>query len=60
MITKEKILAQLQQLPDEFSLEEFIERLIFIEKLEERIKESEADHTIDEELVNKEIEGWFK
>lgn len=60
MISKEKILIELQHLPDQFSLEEFIERLIFLEKLEERIKESEDDNVIDEELVNKEIEGWFK
>ena len=31
-----------------------------IEKLKERIKETEDDNVIDEELVNKEIEGWFK
>lgn len=60
MITKEKIIAELQQLPDKFTLEEFIERLIFLEKLEERILESEREQVIDEELVNKEIEGWFK
>lgn len=60
MITNARILAELQQLPDQFSLEDFIERLIFLEKLEERITESEADHTIDEDLVNKEIERWLK
>jgi hypothetical protein len=33
MITKEKIIAELQRLPDKFTLEEFIERLIFLENL---------------------------
>ncbi|MBK6545343.1 MAG: hypothetical protein WAR77_14250 [Saprospiraceae bacterium] len=60
MITKDRILEELQRFPEQFSLEEFIERLIFLEKLEERIEESNSEDVLDEEIVNKEIEGWFK
>jgi len=60
MIRKEKIIAELENLPDQFPIEEFIEKLIFLEKLDLRISESENDQVIDDELVNKEIEGWFK
>ncbi|MBK9106932.1 MAG: hypothetical protein IPM92_00760 [Saprospiraceae bacterium] len=60
MISKDRIMAELNLLPEQFSLEDFIERLIFLEKLEERICESETELVVDEELVKKEIEEWFK
>jgi hypothetical protein len=45
-ITKEKLHQQIDKFPDEISIDEVIERLIMIEKLETRMKESDENDTI--------------
>jgi hypothetical protein len=59
-ITKEKLHKQIDEFPDEISIDEVIERLIMIEKLEIRKKESENNETISEEELKNEMEQWFK
>lgn len=62
MITKEKLKEHIDKFPEnEFSIDELIERLIFIEKLEERIAIStNSGSTISEAEVKKEFEKWSK
>ncbi|MBK9717879.1 MAG: hypothetical protein IPQ02_09095 [Saprospiraceae bacterium] len=58
MITKEKLLAQIESFPENISIDELIDRLIFIEKLENRILESEKEETISEEELKTIISKW--
>ena len=60
MLTKEKLKKQIDQFPDEFSLDELVERLIFIEKVERAEKQSEKNEGIPHEQLDREIEKWFK
>ena len=60
MLTKEKIQKQLAEMPDKFSLEELIDRLILLDKIEEGIQDSIAGRTITHEDMKKEIDSWFK
>lgn len=62
MISKEKLKEQIDKFPEkEISIDELIERLILIEKLEKRITISEqGGATISEESVKEEIEKWSK
>lgn len=60
MLTKEKLKEQIELFPDEFSLDELVERLIFIEKVERGEKQSLNDDVIKNEELDKEIEKWFK
>lgn len=60
MITKEKLKHYINDFPEEMSIEELIEKLIFIDKLETRIQESKNDEVIDEDEVKTEMEQWFK
>lgn len=60
MITKNSLLSQLDLLPDSFSIDDLIERLVLIEKIEEGLKQSEAADVISEEEMDTEIETWFK
>jgi hypothetical protein len=60
MITKEKIYQQIETLPDSFEMEELIEKLLFIDKLEKRIALSNQNDTISDEEMSKEIEEWLK
>ncbi|REC42139.1 MULTISPECIES: hypothetical protein [Chryseobacterium] len=59
-ITKEKLHKQIDEFPDEISIDEVIERLIMIEKLETRLKESDENDTISEEDLKKEMGQWFE
>lgn len=45
-MTKSKVIETLHQLPEEFSTEELIERLLFIEKVEQGLKDAEEDKVI--------------
>ena len=62
MITKERLKEHIDRFPEkEFSIEELIERLIFIEKLEERIAISKnSGATVSESEIKKELEKWSK
>jgi len=59
-ITKEKLHKHIDEFPDEISIDEVIERLIMIEKLEIRKKESEDNETISEDELKNEIDKWFR
>lgn len=60
MITKEKLKTHIDSFPEEMSIDELIERLLFVEKLENRIAESENNDTINEEELEKEIQKWSR
>ena len=62
MITKEKLKEQIDKFPDEeISIDELIETLVFIEKLEQRIKISEhGGETVSNDSLKDEISEWSK
>jgi hypothetical protein len=60
MIKKTKVREQLDSLPEEFALDELIEKLILIEKIERGLKQSENNEVISEDDLDDEIEKWFE
>ena len=60
MITKEKLKEHIDKLPDSFSIEELIDRLIFIDKLEKRIQQSESGEVVSEDQLKEEMKKWFE
>jgi hypothetical protein len=60
MLNKEKVKAEIENLPEEFSIDELVERLILIEKVEKGILQSQAGEVISESDLDKEMEKWFK
>jgi len=60
MITKEKAKEALAKMPDTFSVEELIERLIFLEKIEKGLQQSADGQLKSEEEVNTALAKWFK
>jgi hypothetical protein len=60
MITKKKLKEHIEKFPDSFPIEELIERLIFIDKLEKRIQQSEKGDLIGEKELKAEIQKWSK
>lgn len=60
MITQTKLKEHIEQFPDQISLDELIERLILVEKIENGKIQSENDKVISEKELDKEIETWFE
>lgn len=59
MLTKEKVQAQINSLPNQFSLDELVQRLIFIEKVETGISQIENGESFASNEVEKEMAKWF-
>lgn len=60
MLTKTTLKQQLDSFPEQFSIDQLVERLILIEKIDNGNKQSKNGETISESDLNKEIEQWFK
>ncbi|MEB2781049.1 hypothetical protein U3A58_11655 [Algoriphagus sp. C2-6-M1] len=60
MLTKTLIKKQLEKLPEEFSLDDLIEHLILVQKLESGLKDSEEGKVISEEELDQEVNKWFE
>ena len=60
MLTKTKLLKEVEKFPDEFSIDELVERLIFIEKVEIGNKQSENGDVVSEAELNYEVKKWFE
>jgi predicted transcriptional regulator len=59
MFTKKHLKETIVKLPEEFSLEDLINKLILLDKIERAEKESERGETITEEELDKELKKWF-
>ena len=60
MITKTKLKEQIENLPEEFTIDELVEKLILIEKIERGNQQSKKGEEITEDELEKEMSKWFK
>ena len=60
MLTKDQIRKSLDQLPNSFTIDELIERLMFIEKVEAGLDQSNKGKTIPQIGVRELIDKWSK
>lgn len=58
MITKEKVQDQLLQLGNEFSIDELIERLLLIEKIDKGLTQSKNNEVISESELEERMKEW--
>ena len=55
---REKVIDAVKELPQEFDLEELMERLIFVEKVEQGLKQLEEGKTVDHAQVKEMVKKW--
>ena len=60
MLTKDNVIKTISELPDPFSLDELIDRLIFIEKVQKGLEESLADKVYSKDEASKRLSKWLK
>jgi hypothetical protein len=58
MLTKEKAAEALVELPDEFSLDELVDRLLFVQKVAEGLRQSEADEVYSTDKARDLLNRW--
>ena len=57
-MTKEILIEQVDKLPHEFSLDELMERLILVEKINKGINQSKKNEVFTEEELELRISKW--
>ena len=60
MLTKENVLKTVSKLPANFSLDDLVDKLIFIDKVQQGLEESMADKIFSKEEANKRLSKWLK
>jgi len=60
MLTKKDVLKTVSNLPDNFSLDELIDKLIFIDKVQKGLEESLADKVFTKDEAKKRLSKWLK
>lgn len=60
MLNKKQLRETLEHLPEEFLLEDIMDELILLDKIEKADSQSENGDVISEEELEKEMERWFK
>ncbi len=60
MITKEKAIEAIKSLPEEFSIEELMDRLILLNKIETGIRQAEQGEAYTSDQAKRMIKEWSK
>lgn len=57
---KTQLIESIQDMPEEFSVDELMERLIVLQKIEEGQQQIQAGKFYTEEEAKKKLEKWLK
>ena len=60
MTAKERGVRAVQEMPDDTSIEEVVERLVFLAKIERGIEQADAGQTVPHERVKDRMAKWLK
>ena len=60
MTTKERVIQSLSDLPNDASIEDAMERLLFLAKIERGIQQADAGQTIPHSEVRERMAKWLK
>jgi hypothetical protein len=60
MLTKQKLIKAISGLPDIFSLEEVIDRIVLLQKIEIGIEQADKGQSISTMQAKKKLKKWLK
>lgn len=60
MTVKEKVLHAVQDLPEDASIEDAMERLFFLSKIEKGIQQADSSQTLSHAEVRERMAKWLK
>jgi len=60
MLTKTNVIRTITRFPDNFSIDELVDKMILLEKIEKGIQDADNGRVISENELEKRIEEWSK
>lgn len=60
MLTKEKVRKTIDRLPEKFTVDQVVEELVVLNKIEEGLNDTEHGRVFTTEQVKKELKTWLK
>jgi hypothetical protein len=60
MLDKKKVLKSIKELPDSFSLDELIDRIILLQKIEIGLEQSKSGRTLTNVEAKSKLKKWLK
>lgn len=60
MIKKTQLKETIKSFPEEFTLEELVDKLILLDKIEKGNRDSIEENTLSEVELEEEMKKWFK
>ena len=60
MLTKAQLIQSIKDLPDQFSLEDVLDRIMLIQKIEIGIEQSDAQQTLTTQEAKEKLGKWLK
>lgn len=60
MLTKGKVKKTIERLPDEFTVDQIVEELMVLNKIEEGLKDIENGRVFATDQVKQELKTWLK
>lgn len=60
MTTKDRVLHAVQDLPEDSSIEDVMERLLFMAKVERGVQQSDAGKTVTHGQVREKMAKWLR
>lgn len=59
MLTKTNVIESLKVLPDNFTIDELLDHLVFVQKVEDGLKDSDNNNIISSEEAKKRLNKWL-
>jgi hypothetical protein len=59
MMTKEKLIQTIQELPDSFSVEELFDKIILLQKVEIGLQQSNAGQVVTTDEAREKLQKWL-
>lgn len=60
MLSKAKVLESIKSMPDQFNLDDLVERLIFLQKIETGLEQTKEGKVLSHEEVEEKVKKWRK
>jgi len=60
MLTKDSVIKTISKFPEHFTLDELVDKLIFMDKVEKGLEQSLSNSVLSEEEVSNRLTKWLK
>jgi hypothetical protein len=60
MLTKTNVLKTITKFPEQFSIDELVDKMILLDKVEKGMQQADHNQVISDEELDKRIEEWLK